>query len=131
MIEESLPVRYILVHRTSNRTKKFKIGLAIFEPRFANEWMLLFGRPEHVQSAGTTVLFDKVTHQPMRVEWDFYPKGWDAKKFASFPHTTTAKATIRWQEFKDRDRNISLPIKIELIQTAIGDTPHHVELTNR
>lgn len=94
--------------------------------------MTYWGSPDQRKLAsGTKVLFDKTTHLPVRVVWDFYDKGWDPKNFASFSHKTTSKMKIDWQEFKNNDAKIFLPVKIDLIQTAVGDRPHHVELTNR
>ncbi len=82
-------------------------------------------------ASGTSILFDKVNHLPIRVEWDFYGKGWDPVDYATLPHATQSKLTISWQEFKNKESKVHLPVKIALVQTSNGWNPFHVELTNR
>ena len=82
-------------------------------------------------ASGTSILFDKVHHLPIEVQWDFYRDGWDPVKHADLPHSTQSKLMIGWSEFKSNESKRLLPVKIDLVQTSNGFTPHHVELTNR
>lgn len=80
---------------------------------------------------GTRILFDKHSHLPVQLQWEFYDKGWNPEDIESLSHRTQEKLTVTYQEFKNVDSKIWLPIKIDLVQTINGVTANHVELTNR
>ena len=80
---------------------------------------------------GTRILFDKHSHLPVQLEWEFYDKGWNPEDYKSLSHRTQEKLTVTYQEFKNVESKLLLPVKIDLVQTSNGFTAHHVELTNR
>ncbi len=82
-------------------------------------------------SHGTRILFDKASHLPVQLEWEFFDKGWNPEDIESLSHRTQEKLTVTYQAFKNVESTILLPIKIDLVQTSSGLTPQHVELTNR
>ncbi len=98
--------------------KEFKAGLRS-----------IWGNP-HAQKKPSSLVsidFDKHTHLPVSVSWDFYPE-WDPKDYAKLKHHTHSKAVVTWQEFKEV--KIYLPIKIEMIETGALKR-EHLEVVNR